>query len=100
MNAIGSAAKQGQARQPRASKLCQRSRRLSQDLTPAHAEDHHRQLPTELGPERLSSLSTTRAENKEKHMYYAITTTFAALTVFVPTFIGMRDRTNANWRSR
>jgi hypothetical protein len=33
-------------------------------------------------------------------MYYAITTTFAALTVFVPTFIGMRDRSNANWRNR
>jgi hypothetical protein len=33
-------------------------------------------------------------------MYYAITTTFAALTVFVPTFIGMRDRTNSNWRQK
>ena len=33
-------------------------------------------------------------------MYYAITTTFAALTVFTPAFIAMRDRTNANWRSR
>ena len=66
VNAIGSAAKQGQARQPRASKLCQRPRRLSLDLTPAPAEDHHRQLP-ELGPKRLLSLSTTRAENKEKH---------------------------------
>ena len=42
-------------------------RRLSLDLKPAPAEDHHRQLPTDLGPRRLSSLSTTRATNKEKH---------------------------------
>jgi len=53
-----------------------------------------------LGPKRPSSLSTTRAAKRRNTMYYAITTTFAALTVFVPTFIGMRDRTNANWRSR
>ena len=33
-------------------------------------------------------------------MYYAITTTLLALTVFTPTFIALRDRTNANWRSR
>jgi hypothetical protein len=33
-------------------------------------------------------------------MYYAITTTFAALTIFTPTFIALRDRTNANWRQR
>jgi hypothetical protein len=26
-------------------------------------------------------------------------TTFAALTVFVPSFIALRDRTNADWRS-
>lgn len=32
-------------------------------------------------------------------MYYAIVSTFFALTVFTPTFIGMRARTNANWRS-
>ena len=32
-------------------------------------------------------------------MYYAIVTTFAALTVFVPTFIGIYSRTNDNWRS-
>ena len=32
-------------------------------------------------------------------MYYALVTTFSALTVFVPTFIGMRSRTNADWRS-
>jgi hypothetical protein len=31
-------------------------------------------------------------------MYDAIVATFAALTVFVPTFIGVRARTNANWR--
>jgi hypothetical protein len=32
------------------------------------------------------------------NMYDVIVTTFAALTVFAPTFIGMRARTNANWR--
>ena len=32
-------------------------------------------------------------------MYYALVTTFSALTVFMPAFIGMRARTNANWRS-
>ena len=33
-------------------------------------------------------------------MYDAIVATFAALTVFVPTFIGMRARTNADWREQ
>jgi hypothetical protein len=33
-------------------------------------------------------------------MYDAILTTFAALTVFVPTFIGVRARTNSDWRSK
>ena len=32
-------------------------------------------------------------------MYYAIVSTVFALTVFMPTFIGMRARTNADWRS-
>ena len=32
-------------------------------------------------------------------MYDAIVTTFFGLTIFVPTFIGMRASTNANWRS-
>lgn len=32
-------------------------------------------------------------------MYTAILTTFAALTVFLPSFIALRDRTNADWRS-
>ena len=32
-------------------------------------------------------------------MYFAIEATVFALTVFVPLFIGLRDRTNANWRS-
>ena len=31
-------------------------------------------------------------------MYYAILTTMFGLTIFVPTFIGMRARTNRNWR--
>jgi hypothetical protein len=31
-------------------------------------------------------------------MYYAITTTFAALSIFVPSFIALRDRSNADWR--
>jgi hypothetical protein len=33
-------------------------------------------------------------------MYDAIVATFAALTVFVPTFIGLRARTNADWREQ
>jgi hypothetical protein len=32
-------------------------------------------------------------------MYTLLIATFASLTVFVPTFIGIRDRTNADWRS-
>ena len=32
-------------------------------------------------------------------MYDAIVTTFFGLTIFVPSFIGIRARTNANWRS-
>ncbi len=32
-------------------------------------------------------------------MYETIVATFAALTVFVPTFIGLRASTNADWRS-
>lgn len=33
-------------------------------------------------------------------MYHLLIGTFASLTVFVPTFIGMRDRTNSDWHSR
>jgi len=33
-------------------------------------------------------------------MYFACTAFVFALTVFVPSFIAMRDRTNANWRTR
>jgi hypothetical protein len=32
-------------------------------------------------------------------MYLALITAVAASTVFVPSFIGIRARTNANWRS-
>lgn len=32
-------------------------------------------------------------------MYLALEATVFALTVFLPLFISMRDRTNANWRS-
>jgi len=32
-------------------------------------------------------------------MYDLLIATFAALTVFVPAFIGIRARTNANWRA-
>jgi hypothetical protein len=32
-------------------------------------------------------------------MYFAITTAVLALAVFVPSFIGLRASTNANWRS-
>ena len=32
-------------------------------------------------------------------MYLALNATVLALTVFVPSFIGMRARTNADWRT-
>jgi hypothetical protein len=32
-------------------------------------------------------------------MYDFLLITFAALTVFVPSFIGIRARTNANWKA-
>lgn len=32
-------------------------------------------------------------------MYIAMIAFFAASTIFVPSFIGIRARTNANWRS-
>jgi hypothetical protein len=32
-------------------------------------------------------------------MYFALTATVFALTVFVPSLIGLQARTNANWRS-
>lgn len=37
---------------------------------------------------------------KEFFMYFACTALVFALTIFVPSFIAMRDRTNANWRTR
>jgi hypothetical protein len=33
-------------------------------------------------------------------MYIALVATMFASTVFVPSFIGIRARTNADWRSR
>ena len=33
------------------------------------------------------------------YMYDFLIATFAVLTVFVPTFIGIRARTNADWRA-
>jgi hypothetical protein len=45
------------------------------------------------------SAASARAKG-ETRMYYILTVTFAALTVFTPTFIAMRDRTNASWRMR
>jgi len=57
---------------------------------PAHAEDHHRQ-PQNFGHQRCL------CARKEKHaMYYTITATLLALTVFTPTFIGLRARTNSS----
>jgi hypothetical protein len=32
-------------------------------------------------------------------MYFAATSAILALTVFVPSFIGLRARTNADWRT-
>lgn len=36
--------------------------------------------------------------NEETCMYDLLIATFAALTVFVPAFIGIRARTNADWK--
>jgi hypothetical protein len=36
----------------------------------------------------------------ETRMYLAIVATVFASTVFIPSFIGIRARTNADWRSR
>lgn len=32
-------------------------------------------------------------------MYFTLTAAVLALTVFVPSFIGLRARSNANWRT-
>jgi hypothetical protein len=76
-------------------------RRLSQDLKPAHAEDitDNSQQLWDLRA-RLAWNDDPRRHTRRNTMYYAITTTFAALTIFTPAFIAMRDRTNSNWRSR
>ncbi|HEY4357113.1 MAG TPA: hypothetical protein VGN16_15295 [Acidobacteriaceae bacterium] len=53
-----------------------------------------------------TALNATRDNNavqrfiQEIFMYFACTALVFALTVFVPSFIAMRDRTNANWRTR
>jgi hypothetical protein len=47
----------------------------------------------------LGFSAATRERNKETCMYDLLIATFAALTVFVPSFIGIRARTNANWRT-
>jgi hypothetical protein len=36
----------------------------------------------------------------ETRMYFALIATAFASTVFVPSFIGIRARTNADWHSR
>ena len=36
--------------------------------------------------------------HEETRMYDLLIATFAVLTVFVPAFIGIRARTNADWR--
>jgi len=72
--------------------------RLSLDLIPAHADNHHRLtiLSIYQGHSRLRGATLQRRIT----MYDAIVATFAALTVFVPTFIGLRARTNADWRDQ
>ena len=56
--------------------------------------------PKRFGIRAATAKSASASAIGESRMYYAITTTFAALMIFVPTFIGLRDRTNADWRSR
>lgn len=48
-------------------------------------------------PHRVQRRSI-RERYEETCMYDLLIATFAALTVFVPTFIGIRARTNADWR--
>lgn len=36
----------------------------------------------------------------DTRMYDLLIITFAALAIFTPTFIAMRDRTNADWHVR
>ncbi len=54
-------------------------------------------MNTTTTPHRVQRRSI-RARYEETCMYEILIATFAALTVFVPTFIGIRARTNADWR--
>ena len=54
-------------------------------------------MNTTTTPNRVQRRSI-RGRNEETRMYEILIATFAALTVFLPTFIGIRARTNADWR--
>jgi hypothetical protein len=54
-------------------------------------------MNTTTTPHRVQRRSV-RERNEETRMYELLIATFAALTVFVPTFIGIRARTNADWK--
>jgi hypothetical protein len=44
------------------------------------------------------SAAITASVIEETRMYELLIATFATLTVFVPTFIGIRARTNSDWK--
>ena len=54
-------------------------------------------MNTTTTPNRVQRRSI-RERHEETRMYELLIATFAALTVFVPTFIGIRASTNADWR--
>jgi len=54
-------------------------------------------MTTHYNPARVQRRSHCE-RNEETRMYDLLIATFAALTVFVPTFIGIRARTNADSR--
>jgi hypothetical protein len=66
----------------------------------ASTEDNHPQpTPASVSAGHSAAPGTTgRARYKENTMYAALLVTIFASTIFFPAFIGIRARTNGNWR--
>jgi hypothetical protein len=75
-----------------------RPRRLSQDLITG-GTDHTSLIPNAL-LERRNPGMTGRARQRRNTMYLALVALASASTIFVPSFIAIRDRTNADWHGR
>ena len=71
------------------------ARRLSQDLNTAPTDVQHEH--NAVVERRIPGIPV--AAPQENHMYLALITLVFASTIFTPSFIGIRARTNANWRS-